>query len=85
MTPELQAYYERRLSMMGDRAWRDLLEDVQTMLDSTNDISNIQDEKTLHYRRGEISIMRWLLSLREVSENAYQQLKEENGTANEGL
>lgn len=78
MTPELQAYYERRLSMMGDRAWRDLLEDVQAMLDATNDITTIQDEKTLHFKRGEISIMRWLLSLREVSEMAYQQLKEED-------
>jgi hypothetical protein len=81
MTPELQAYYERRLSMMGDQAWSDLLEDVQAMLDATNDISNIQDEKTLHYKRGELSIMRWLLSLREVSEEAYNTLKEENGQA----
>ena len=78
MTPELQAYYERRLSMMGDRAWRDLLEDVQAMLDATNDITNIQDEKTLHFKRGEISIMRWLLSLKEVSEEAYQQLRNED-------
>lgn len=75
MTPELQAYYERRLAMMGDPAWNDLLEDVQQMLDATNDISNIQDEKTLHFKRGEISIMRWLLSLREVSDEAYQQLR----------
>ena len=78
MTPELQAYYERRLSMMGDRAWRDLLEDVQAMLDATNDITNIQDEKTLHFKRGEISIMRWLLSLKEVSEEAYNTLRNED-------
>ena len=26
MTPELQSYYERRLSMMGDPAWKDLME-----------------------------------------------------------
>lgn len=78
MTPELQAYYERRLSMMGDRAWRDLLEDVQAMLDATNDITTIQDEKTLHFKRGEISIMRWILSLKEVSEEAYQQLRNED-------
>ena len=75
MTPELQQYYERRLAMTGEQAWNDLMEDVQVMLDATNDISNIQDEKTLHFKRGEISIMRWLLSLREVSDEAYQQLR----------
>lgn len=77
MNPRLQAYYENRLSMMGDPAWNDLMEDVQQMADATNDITNIQDDKTLHFRRGELSIMRWLLNLREISETAYQQLQKE--------
>lgn len=78
MTPELQRYYEERLSMMGDKAWSDLVEDVGEMLKAANDLSSIQDEKTLHFRRGEISIMRWILSLKDVSEQAYQQLKDED-------
>ena len=81
MTPELQAYYEKRLSMMGDTAWKQLIEDVEEMLKSTNDLSSVQDEKALHYRRGEISMMRWMLSLRDVSEQAYQQLQEEDNAA----
>ena len=81
MTPELQAYYEKRLSMMGDTAWKQLMEDVTQMLDATNDLSSVPDEKTLHYRRGEISMMRWMLSLRDVSEQAYQQLQEEDNAA----
>ncbi len=75
MTPELQAYYEQRLSMMSEPAWADLMVDVEGMLQATNDISSIQDEKTLHFRRGEISIMRWLLSLQSVSEQTYEDLK----------
>jgi hypothetical protein len=82
MTPELQLYYEQRLSMMGEPAWKDLMEDVEQMLSATNDLSAVQDEKTLHFRRGEISIMRWMLSLKDVSEQAYQQLKDEDATAN---
>ena len=78
MDSQLQAYYENRLSMMGDTAWKQLMEDVQIMPDATNDVSSISDEKTLHYRRGEISMMRWMLSLRDVSEQAYQQLKDED-------
>jgi len=78
MDKALQTYYEQRLSMMGDPAWADLMIDVEGMMQATNDISSIQDEKTLHFRRGEISIMRWLLSLQSVSEQAYEELKNEN-------
>lgn len=78
MTPELQRYYEDRLSMMGDKAWKDLTEDVEAMLQSTNDLFSVQDEKTLHFRRGEISMMRWILSLKEISEQAYEQLKDDD-------
>ena len=77
MDANLQRYYEARLSMMSEPAWKDLMEDVETMLQATNDITSIQDEKTLHFRRGEISIMRWLLSLQETSENAYKGLQDE--------
>jgi hypothetical protein len=45
------------------------------MLAATNDLSSVQDEKTLHFRRGEISIMRWLLSLQSVSEQVYEEKK----------
>jgi hypothetical protein len=75
MTPELQRYYEQRLSMMGEEAWKDLMFDVEQMLAATNDLSSVQDEKTLHFRRGEISIMRWLLSLQSVSEQVYEEKK----------
>lgn len=63
--------------MMSDEAWNDLMVDVRAMLDATNDISSIQDEKSLHFKRGEISIMRWLLNLHDVSQEAYQQLQKE--------
>ena len=79
--PSLAKYYEDRESMMITRGWSDLMDDVQKMFDATNDITSVQDEKTLHYRRGELSMMRWLLALKEVSEETYQQLKEDDETS----
>ncbi len=78
MNPELQSYYERRLSMMGDDAWNDLMNDVTDMYEATNRLENIPDEKTLYFRRGEISIMKWMLSLKGMSEEAYHQLLDED-------
>lgn len=78
MTPELQRYYEKRLAMMGDEAWKDLMEDVQRMLDATNMVENVKDGDDLKFKKGEISMMRWMLSLKQVSEDSYEQLKAED-------
>ena len=76
MDVQLQRYYEERLSMCSSDAWKDLMDDVQTMLDATNRLDGVTPE-TLQYKQGEVSIMRWMLALKEVSEQAYQQLKDE--------
>lgn len=77
ITKELQEYYEKRLLMMGDIAWTQLIEDIQAMIDSTNNINGIVDEKQLYFKKGELSIMNWLITLKETSSEAYEQLKDE--------
>ena len=78
MNIELQKYYEERFSMMGSEGWRDLTIDIDNMIDSLNNIAAITDEKTLHFRRGELSILVWLKTLKGVSEMAYEELNEKN-------
>jgi len=70
-------YYEDRLNMMASQAWKDLIDDVQSMIDANNNVMVIQDEKTLHFKRGEISIMNWILSLEEMTRVGHEQQKEE--------
>ena len=78
MTPELQKYYESRFEMMGNQGWKDLIIDIDNMIESLNNISVIPDEKTLMFRKGELSILTWLKTLREVGERAYEELNEKN-------
>jgi hypothetical protein len=78
MTSELQKYYESRFEMMGNQGWKDLIIDIDNMIESLNNISVIPDEKTLMFRKGELSILTWLKTLREVSERAYEELNEKN-------
>jgi hypothetical protein len=78
MEKELQKYYEERFSMMGSVGWKDLTIDIESMIDSLNNIGSITDEKTLHFRRGEMSILIWLKNLRGVSEQAYEELNATN-------
>ena len=78
MTPELQSYYEERFSTMATQGWKDLMEDVDNMINALNNISIVQDEKDLMFKKGEMSILTWLKTLREVSERAFEELNEKN-------
>ena len=78
MSPELQHYYENRFSMMGSDGWKDLVEDIDSMIASLNNISVIPDEQSLQFKKGELSILTWLKTLKEVSERAYEELNEKN-------
>jgi hypothetical protein len=71
---KLQQYYEERFSMMATQGWKDLMEDAQTMFDGINHVLAIQDEKDLHLKRGQLDLLQWLLSLKQVSEQSYEQL-----------
>jgi len=78
MNKELETYYEERFSMMATQGWLDLMEDVEKMIEPLNNISTIADEKSLQYRKGELSILTWLQNLKQVSERAYEDLNEKN-------
>lgn len=77
MTPELQKYYEERFSMFSEQGWIDLMEDVDKMLDSLNNISTIEDGNALQFRKGELSILLWVRNLKQISERAYEDLSAE--------
>jgi hypothetical protein len=78
MSPDLQKYYESRFDMMSMEGWKDLCMDIDIMIESLNNISVIPDEKTLQFRKGELSILTWLKTLKEVSEKSYEELNEKN-------
>lgn len=76
MNRELQDYYESRFEMMATKGWHDLLEDLELMITSTDTVSGIDTTEQLHFRKGEMSIMNWIKTLRESSTEIYEQLQE---------
>jgi len=78
VSPELQKYYEARFDTMATEGWRDLMEDIDNMINSLNNISTIPDEKSLQFKKGELSILVWLKTLKQVSTQAYEELNEKN-------
>ncbi len=74
MTPELQAYYDARFSTMATQGWQDLVDDATEMFKAVNNLSPVTNEHDLYFRKGQLDILQWLLSLRDSSATAYEQL-----------
>mgnify|MGYP006883080248 FL=1 len=77
MDKELQEYYENRFTMFTTKGWKDLVEDIDKIKNSIK-VEDIPDEKTLMVRKGELKLMNWLLSLENISKEAYKDLENED-------
>ncbi len=75
MDRQLQEYYESRFDMFATQGWKDLMDDVRDMLKATDRISAAKDNEDFLFKKGEVSMMNWLLSIQSVSEETYEELK----------
>ena len=64
--------------MMVTDGWKDLIEDVQTLYDQYSNISTIDDDKGLQKRKGQLDILNWILTLKDVSDQTYKELNNED-------
>ena len=73
MDIKLQTYYEERFALFSMTGWKDLIEDMQMMKESTDKISGINTEAELYFKKGELSIVNWVIGLEELSINTYEE------------
>lgn len=78
MDKQLEKYYEERFSTMATVGWKQFLEDVQGIFDAVNKVAPIQNELDLYFRKGQLDILQWVLTLKESSEQAYEALQRDS-------
>ena len=78
MDKQLEKYYEERFSMMTTVGWKQFIEDVQGIFDAVNKVAPIQNEIDLFFRKGQLDILQWILTLKESSEQAYEALQKDS-------
>lgn len=78
MDKALQDYYENRFEMMASQGYKDLIEDATKMLTEYNNLNNLNSSDDLFYRKGQVDILTWLVSLKDISEQAWEDLNEED-------
>lgn len=76
MDKALQEYYESRFDMMSSKGWKDLIEDVHIIIKSYNNVLAVSDEKDLYIKKGQLDILNWLVSLKETSNKAWEELND---------
>jgi hypothetical protein len=72
---ELQDYYENRFATMATIGWKDFIEDVQLLFDTYNKVNTVDTHDELQKRKGQLDILQWVLSLKDVSEQSYEELQ----------
>lgn len=84
MDKQLEKYYEERFSTMATVGWKDFIEDTTNIFNAINKVAPIQNELDLFFRKGQLDILQWVLSLKESTEQAYEQLQTSSGEASDG-
>jgi len=74
MDQKLQEYYDNRFSTMSTQGWQDLVDDATEMFKAVNNLAAVDSEQMLFFKKGQLDILQWLLSLRDSSAAAYEQL-----------
>ena len=67
-------YLEKRLDLFTEEAWSLFTEELNSMATSLEKIQNIDDERTLYLRRGQVDMLNMVINLEETTKLALDQL-----------
>ena len=65
---------EQRLDMIQHDGWRVLVEEYTELAESLEKIYDIEDEKNLHQRRGQVGMLNMFITLEQATKIALDQL-----------
>jgi len=70
-------FIEDRLAMMESEGWLDLVADLKNIQTNVVDIDTMSDEKDLWEAKGQLTILRFLLTLENTTKITLEQSEQE--------
>ena len=70
-------FIEDRLAMMETEGWLDLIADLETIQEGVVNIDTMTDEKDLWEAKGQLNILRFLLTLENTTKITMEQSNED--------
>ena len=74
---DLQEYYEARFDMMATKGWVDLLADIEKIITERNNLLATKSVEELNFRKGQLDVLHWISTLKQLSEETWEQLNNE--------
>jgi len=74
LTQEDKQFYHNRLNLIEQDGWRELVQELKTLEDLTNNLDSVESEKDLWFARGQLSILRQIIGLEDTTKAAAEEL-----------
>jgi hypothetical protein len=71
-------FYERRFDLFALKGWTELIDDLDTLKQQLQDLSQIRTEQDLWYRKGQLEMVNYFTQLKTLTEQAYEELINED-------
>jgi hypothetical protein len=74
LTQEDKQFYHNRINLFEQDGWRELVQELKTLEDITNNLDSVESEKDLWFSRGQLSILRQMIGLEDTTKAAAEEL-----------
>ena len=71
---QTKKFYRARTDLVEQDGWRDLIEELKNLEELYNKLDSIESEKDLWFAKGQLSILRQILSLEDTTKRAVEEL-----------
>jgi hypothetical protein len=71
---QTKEFYKARTDLVEQDGWRDLIEELKNLEELYNKLDSIESEKDLWFAKGQLSILRQILSLEDTTKRAVEEL-----------
>ena len=71
---QTKKFYRARTDLVEQDGWRDLIEELKNLEELYNKLDSIESEKDLWFAKGQLAILRQILSLEDSTKRAVEEL-----------
>jgi hypothetical protein len=71
---QTKQFYRDRIDLVEQDGWRDLIEELKNLEELYNKLDSIESEKDLWFAKGQLSILRQILSVEDTTKRAVEEL-----------
>lgn len=71
---QTKQFYRARQDLIEQDGWRDLVKELKNLEEIYNKLDSIESEKDLWFSKGQLSILRQVISLEEATKLAVEEL-----------